>query len=185
MTVSRSASPPSATAPRRRRRPRAVGSEGEVQVRGYNVVPGYLDQHDDAGSFTDDGWLRTGDVGVLDEAGYLRITDRLKDIYIVGGFNVAPAEVEDVLCSHPTVSESAVIGVPDGRLGEVGAAFVIPRPGANVVTEDLREWCRERLANYKVPRTFDNRGGPPANRLRKGPEVPAQNAGCLNANSRT
>ncbi|WP_436776529.1 AMP-binding protein [Yinghuangia sp. YIM S09857] len=134
--------------------PTAVGAEGEVQVRGYHVSPGYLD--DPAGTaeaFDDDGWLRTGDLGTLDEQGNLTITGRLKDLYITGGFNVSPAEVEQVLSRHPAVSEAAVIGVPDARLGEVGRAFVIAKPGVRVAEADLIAWCRERVANFKVPRS--------------------------------
>jgi acyl-CoA synthetase (AMP-forming)/AMP-acid ligase II len=98
------------------------------------------------------GWLHSGDVGVLDERGYLDITGRKTDMFIVGGFNAYPAEVENALGAHPAVRSVAVVGVPDGRLGEVGAAFVIPRPGESPTSAGLLSWCRERLANYKVPR---------------------------------
>lgn len=131
---------------------RGPGETGEVQVRGYVVMDGYLDPADDDDAFTGDGWLRTGDIGSLTTDGYLRLTDRLKDLFIVGGFNVAPAEVEAVLCTHPRVSEAAVIGVPDERLGEVGMAFLLPRPGTTPELDDVLEYCRRRLANYKVPR---------------------------------
>jgi acyl-CoA synthetase (AMP-forming)/AMP-acid ligase II len=122
-------------------------------VRGYNVMPGYWqDPEATAAAIDAGGWLHTGDVGVLDADGNLRITDRLKDMYIVGGFNAYPAEIEQVLVRHPAVSEAAVIGVPDDRLGEVGRAYVVPRAGAAVEQAELVAWCKERLAGYKVPR---------------------------------
>lgn len=131
----------------------ATGEPGEVVVRGYNVMLGYWDDPEATAAAVDtDGWLHTGDVGVLDEGGNLRITDRLKDMYVVGGFNAYPAEVEQVLVRHEAVSEAAVIGVPDERLGEVGQAFVVPRTGAQPDPDELIAWCRERLAGYKVPR---------------------------------
>ena len=126
---------------------------GEILVRGP-VMRGYLDDPEATAAAIDaDGWLHTGDVGVVDERGYLRITDRIKDMYTVGGFNVYPAEVEKLLAAHPTVREAAVIGVPDERQGEVGRAYVIPRTGTAPDAEELIAYCRERLANYKVPRS--------------------------------
>ena len=112
---------------------------------------GYLDDPAATAEAIDpDGWLHTGDVGRLDAAGYLTITDRLKDMYICGGFNVYPAEVEQVLARLDGVAESAVVGVPDGRLGEVGRAYIVTGPGPlDAVT--VLDFCRERLANYKVP----------------------------------
>ncbi|MEY9872237.1 acyl-CoA synthetase (AMP-forming)/AMP-acid ligase II [Streptacidiphilus sp. MAP12-33] len=130
------------------------GEPGEVQVRGYTVMRGYFeDPAATAEAFTEDGWLRTGDIGVLDAAGNVRITDRLKDMYTVGGFNAYPAEIERILARHPLVADSAVIGVPDVRLGEVGRAYVIPRqqPLPDSAAE-LVDWCRREMANYKVPR---------------------------------
>jgi len=130
-----------------------VGEPGEVLVRGYGVTRGYWEDPEATAEAIDaDGWLHTGDVGVMDAAGNLRITDRIKDMYVVGGFNAYPAEIEQVLVQHPGVSEAAVIGVPDERMGEVGKAFVVPRSGAAVDPDELVAWCRERLANYKVPR---------------------------------
>lgn len=135
-------------------RPRPVGESGEVLVRGYNVMRGYFDDSDATAAALDgDGWLHTGDVGVLDDAGNLRITDRLKDMFLVGGFNAYPAEIEQAIARHERVSEVAVIGVPDERLGEVGRAFVIPRPGATLNEDEIIAYCRERLANFKVPRS--------------------------------
>ena len=122
-------------------------------MRGYNLMLGYIGDPDATRSAIDsDGWLHTGDVGVLDDAGNLRITDRLKDMYISGGFNVYPAEVEAVLHGHPAVSQVAVVGAPDHRMGEVGAAFVVPRPGTHLDADELLAWGRDRMANYKVPR---------------------------------
>ncbi|MDQ1694950.1 MAG: HIP---CoA ligase, partial [Frankiaceae bacterium] len=133
-----------------------AGQAGEVVVRGYNVMRGYFeDPQATAETIDSDGWLHTGDVGVLDERGNLRITDRLKDMYVVGGFNAYPAEIEQILATHPSVSESAVVGVPDDRLGEVGKAFVVARPGAAVDPDEVIAFARERMANYKVPRAVE------------------------------
>jgi acyl-CoA synthetase (AMP-forming)/AMP-acid ligase II len=137
-------------------RPLPAGEPGEVLIRGYNVMRGYLDDPDATAAAIDaDGWLHTGDIGVLDERGYLRITDRLKDMFIAGGFNVYPAEIEQVLVRHDAVAEVAVVGVPDERLGEVGRAVVVLRPGRTADAAELIAHCRDRLANYKVPRTVE------------------------------
>ena len=101
------------------------------------------------------GWLHTGDVGVLDEAGYLRITDRLKDLYIVGGFNCYPAEIEKLMLNHPSISQVAVIGVPDERMGEVGKAYVQVAAGKQLQADELIAWCRDTMSNYKVPRSIE------------------------------
>jgi acyl-CoA synthetase (AMP-forming)/AMP-acid ligase II len=130
-----------------------TGERDELLVRGPNVMLGYLDDpHATSEAVDADGWLHTGDVAHIDGAGYLRITDRLKDMYISGGFNVYPAEVEQTLARLEGVAESAVIGVPDQRLGEVGLALVVRRPGARVDEDGVVAFARERLANYKVPR---------------------------------
>jgi acyl-CoA synthetase (AMP-forming)/AMP-acid ligase II len=129
------------------------GEPGEVLVRGYQVMKGYFgDPAATAVTIDADGWLHTGDVGVLDEAGNLRITDRIKDMFIVGGFNAYPVEIENVILGNPAISQAAVVGVPDERLGEVGVAFVVLRPGASLDADEFLAWCRERMANYKVPR---------------------------------
>jgi acyl-CoA synthetase (AMP-forming)/AMP-acid ligase II len=127
---------------------------GEVLLRGPNVMLGYLDDPQATAAAIDaDGWLHTGDIGAVDEAGNLRITDRLKDMYICGGFNVYPAEVEQALARMDGVADAAVIGVPDQRLGEVGRAFVVTRAGANLDEESVIAYTRAHLANFKVPRS--------------------------------
>jgi acyl-CoA synthetase (AMP-forming)/AMP-acid ligase II len=132
----------------------APGEPGEVLVRGYNLMAGYYgDPAATAEAIDADGWLHTGDVGVFDEAGNLTITDRIKDMFVVGGFNAYPAEIENVMMTHPAVGLVAVIGVPDARLGEVGRAYVVPRAGATVDEAELVAWCREAMANYKAPRS--------------------------------
>ena len=129
------------------------GEPGELLVRGYNVMLGYFDEPEQtAAAIDDDGWLHTGDVAVMDERGYIRITDRKKDMFIVGGFNAYPAEIEGIMMRHPAVAQVAVVGVPDERLGEVGVAFVVPRPGAQIDPDEMVRWCRDEMANYKVPR---------------------------------
>ena len=139
-------------------------SPGEIQVRGFNVMQGYFNAPEaTAGTIDADGWLATGDVGLLDELGNIRITDRLKDMFIVGGFNAYPAEIEAALLRHPDIAQAAVIGVPDERLGEVGAAFVIPVAGHGVDADEVIAWCRERMANFKVPREVTAVGSLPLN----------------------
>jgi acyl-CoA synthetase (AMP-forming)/AMP-acid ligase II len=129
------------------------GSPGEIAIRGYTVTKGYFDDAAATASALDGaGRLRTGDVGVMDARGYLRITDRKKDMFIVGGFNAYPAEIESTLSRHPAIAQVAVVGAPDARLGEVGVAFVVLRPGARLDEDELTAWARDRMANYKVPR---------------------------------
>jgi acyl-CoA synthetase (AMP-forming)/AMP-acid ligase II len=132
------------------------GSQGEVVIRGYNVMAGYFeDPGATAEAISGDGWLHTGDIGMFDRSGRLRVTDRKKDMFLVGGFNTYPAEIERVLGLHRSVAEVAVIGVPDERLGEVGKAFVVRRDPATFGLDDLVAFARERLANYKVPRHWE------------------------------
>lgn len=131
------------------------GETGEIWVRGQGVMLGYLDDPQATAETIDaDGWLHTGDVGTMDENGYVRITDRLKDMYISGGFNVYPAEVEKLLSNHPAIGMVAVVGIADERMGEVGKAYVVLRPGASATEAELIAWSRENMANYKVPRHF-------------------------------
>ncbi len=141
------------------------GEAGEVVVRGYNVMRGYFNDPEGSEQAVDpSGWLHTGDIGTMDEAGNVAITDRLKDMYVSGGFNVYPAEVEAVLRAHPAVGQVAVIGIPDRRMGEVGLALVVPAADAGSLGEDeLTAWARERLANYKVPRSVRWVDGLPMN----------------------
>ncbi|MFM0206052.1 FadD3 family acyl-CoA ligase [Paraburkholderia sediminicola] len=131
----------------------ALGETGEVLIRGYNVMQGYFGQQETTFETIDgEGWLHTGDLGTLDERGYLRITDRIKDMFIVGGFNCYPAEIERLFSAHPAVAQVALVGVPDERLGEVGHAYVVLRSGELASPEDLTDWARKNMANYKVPR---------------------------------
>jgi acyl-CoA synthetase (AMP-forming)/AMP-acid ligase II len=129
------------------------GQPGEVVVRGYNIMEGYFEDPDATAETIDaDGWLHTGDIAVMNDDGYIRITDRKKDMFIAGGFNAYPAEIENLMMSNEALAQVAVVGVPDDRLGEVGYAFVVPRPGVTVDADELIAWCREQMANYKAPR---------------------------------
>jgi long-chain acyl-CoA synthetase len=129
------------------------GEEGEIQVRGPLVMKGYYNQPDQTASVLDsEGWFHTGDLGQFDEAGYLRITGRMKDLIIVGGDNVYPREVEAVLEQHPAVSEAAVIGMSDGSRGEVVVGFVCLHEDGEAAPDEIRGFCRGKLANYKIPR---------------------------------
>ena len=134
----------------------AQGEPGEVLLRGGSIMSHYLDDPAaTAATLSEDGWLSTGDLGVIDEHGCLRIVGRAKDMFIVGGFNAYPAEIENALLRHPDIAQAAVIGVPDERLGEVGMAFVVLREGANAAPADLIAWSREQMANYKAPRVIE------------------------------
>jgi acyl-CoA synthetase (AMP-forming)/AMP-acid ligase II len=129
------------------------GEPGEVVVRGYNLMRGYFDDEAATRETIDaDGWLHTGDIAEMDTRGYLRITDRIKDMFIMGGFNVYPAEVENLLFEHEGIAAAAVIGVPDERMGEVGMAFIVPNPNSDLDSTEILAWCREHMANFKVPR---------------------------------
>ena len=129
------------------------GEPGEILARGECVMLGYLgDPAATADAVDRDGWLHTGDIGIVDADGYVRVTDRKKDMFLVGGFNAYPAEIERLLLEHPGIAQVAVVGMPDERLGEVGAAFVVPVPGAVLDPADVIAWARDTMANYKVPR---------------------------------
>lgn len=129
------------------------GEPGEIVIRGYNVMKGYLNDPEKTAETIDaDGWLHSGDIGVMDDGGNIDITDRVKDMFINGGFNAYPAEIENLMANHPGIGQVAVVGVPDQRLGEVGYAFVVPAPGAERDADALIAWCRAEMANYKCPR---------------------------------
>jgi len=131
-----------------------IADDGEVLVRGYGVMQGYLDEPEaTARAIDDDGWLHTGDLGNFDDAGRLRVVGRKKDMFIVGGFNAYPAEIEGFLLEHPAVAQAAVIGIPDDRLGQVGKAFVVAK--TKVSEDELLVWCRERMAGFKAPRSIE------------------------------
>lgn len=146
-----------------------IAGDGEVLVRGYTVMQGYLDDPvATAEAIDDDGWLHTGDLGVLTDSGRLQIVGRKKDMFIVGGFNAYPAEIEGFLLEHPAVAQAAVIGVPDDRMGQVGRAFVVLKSAPNddnaAMTDiELIAWSRERMAGYKVPRSIIFLGELPLN----------------------
>jgi len=128
----------------------ARGDTGEIWVRGFNVMQGYLDNPEaTAETITPDGWLKTGDIGIQDSEGYIKVTDRKKDMVIVGGFNCYPAEIEKQLLQHPDIKDCAVVGMKDERLGEVTHAHLV---GEGLTPETVISWCREHMANYKVPR---------------------------------
>jgi acyl-CoA synthetase (AMP-forming)/AMP-acid ligase II len=132
------------------------GETGEILLRSPSTMSHYLDDPQATReALSPDGWLRTGDLGVLTEAGCLRIVGRAKEMFIVGGFNAYPAEIENLLLLHPEIQQAAVIGVADARLGEVGIAFVVPRQGATFTGDDVIQWSRGHMANYKVPRMVE------------------------------
>jgi len=128
-------------------------TKGEIQVRGWSVMHGYYRNPEaNAKVFTADGWLKTGDIGILTPDQYLQMVGRLKDVFRVGGENVAPAEVEDVLMAHPAIATAQVVGVPDTRLGEVPAAFITLKAGLHTTEDELLAWVKPRTANFRVPR---------------------------------
>ncbi|MRX34509.1 AMP-binding protein, partial [Aminobacter sp. MDW-2] len=138
------------------------GKPGEVVIRGYIVMKGYFnDPEATARTIDPEGWLHTGDIGCFDTDGNLRIEGRLKDMYITGGFNCYPAEIERILSQHPAIGIVAVIGVPDERLGEVGKAYVVLRPGTSATEKDIIDWSRANMANYKCPRSVEVRSSLP------------------------
>ena len=127
--------------------------DGEIQVRGWSVMKGYFnDLEATAKAFTMDGWLRTGDLGELTPDGRLRMVGRMKDVFRVGGENVAPAEVEEVLLAHPAVETAQVVGVPDARLGEVPCAYVTLKAGFSASTDEILSFVKQKAANFRVPR---------------------------------
>ena len=132
------------------------GEPGEVILRGETVTRGYLDDPEATAAAIDaGGWLHTGDLGTIDADGYLRIVGRIKDMFIVGGFNAYPAEIENLMLRHPRVAQVAVIGVPDERLGEVAKAFVVLQPGPPIEADEIVAWARDEMANFKAPRSVE------------------------------
>jgi acyl-CoA synthetase (AMP-forming)/AMP-acid ligase II len=133
-----------------------TGEQGEIVARGFQVMIGYFDNPEATAETIDaDGWLHTGDVGYVDAADNVTITDRIKDMFIVGGFNAYPAETEGLMLDHPDLAQVAIVGVPDTRMGEVGMAFVVPTAGRTVDPDEVLAWAREHMANFKVPRHLE------------------------------
>ena len=133
-----------------------IDEPGEILVRGYNITQGYFNNPEATQEAIDrDGWLHTGDIGMLDANGYIKITDRSKDMFIVGGFNAYPAEIENILCDHPAISQAAVVGIEDERMGEVAKAFIILKPDQDLDADSLLQWSKDNMANYKVPREVE------------------------------
>ncbi|XID92541.1 long-chain fatty acid--CoA ligase [Paenibacillaceae bacterium WGS1546] len=147
--------------------PLPAGEIGEVAVRGPQVMKGYWNRPDETAAVLQDGWLRTGDIGTMDEDGFFAIIDRKKDVILAGGYNVYPREVEEALFEHPGVKEVAVLGVPDPYRGETVKAFVVAKQGWQVSEMQLDRWCRERLASYKVPKQYEFRDALPMSLIGK------------------
>ena len=139
------------------------GEVGEILVKGENVMQGYYKDEQATSETFVNGWLRTGDMGLMDEDGYIFIVDRKKDIIIVSGFNVYPREIEDLLYSHPQIEEAAVIGVPDETRGEVPKAFIVPKEGEEIDKKEVLAFLKPKLAQYKLPREVEIRESLPKN----------------------
>nr|BCX00176.1 MAG: long-chain-fatty-acid--CoA ligase [Bacteroidota bacterium] len=148
-------------------KPLPPGEVGELIVRGPNVMKGYWNRPEETARALRDGWLYTGDMARMDEEGYFYIVDRKKDMIIVGGFNVFPREVEEVLFEHPKIKEAVVVGVPDPYHGEIVKAYVVLRSGEQATEQEIIEFCRERLASYKVPRQVEFRADLPKSMVGK------------------
>lgn len=133
------------------------GTQGEIAVRGPQVMLGYWNRPDETAKVLHDGWLRTGDIGLMDADGYFTIVDRAKDMIIASGYNIYPREVEEALYAHPKVLEAAVVGMPDEYRGETVRAYIVPKPGEKLTETELDAWCHERLAAYKVPKSYEFR----------------------------
>jgi len=132
------------------------GEQGELLVRGFNVTQGYIgDTAATEAAIDSHGWLHTGDIGVINDDGYVKITDRRKDMFIVGGFNAYPAEIENLMLAHPDISRVAVVGAPDPQMGEVGVAFVVAKEGESLAPDEVIAWARAHMANYKAPRRVE------------------------------
>jgi long-chain acyl-CoA synthetase len=147
--------------------PLPLGEIGELAIRGPQVMAGYWNRPEETDAVLQDGWLRTGDLGTMDEDGFFRIMDRKKDIILAGGFNVYPREVEEILFEHPAVKEASVLGVPDEYRGETVKAYIILKEGWVVSEMQLDRWCRDRLAAYKVPKQYEFRESLPLSMIGK------------------
>jgi long-chain acyl-CoA synthetase len=154
------------------------GEVGEIVIQGHNVMKGYWNQPEATKEAMEDGWFHTGDMAKVDEDGYFFIVDRKKDLIIRGGYNVYPREIEEVLYEHPAVQEAAVIGVEDEKMGEEVGAAVVLKKGEDLDADELKDFCRERLANYKYPRRFwfvdELPKGPTGKILKREIEVPQE-----------
>lgn len=129
-----------------------VGKQGQLLTRGYLVMKGYWNDPEFTAQAINDGWMHTGDLAIIDAEGYCQITGRAGDMLIRGGENIYPAEIEELLITHPDIAQAQVFGLPDARLGEEVAAWIILRPGARLTTDALKDWCKEKIARFKVPR---------------------------------
>lgn len=147
--------------------PLPIGEVGEIAVRGPQVMMGYWNRPEETAAVLQNGWLRTGDLGTMDDEGYFKIVERKKDVIIAGGFNVYPREVEEVLFEHPAIKEASVLGVPDQYRGETVKAFIVLKEGLQVSEMQLDRWCRDRLAAYKVPKQYEFRDSLPMSLIGK------------------
>ena len=147
-------------------KPVAIGEAGEIVARGPQIMLGYWQKPEETAKVLNDGWLATGDVGVMDKDGYFKIVDRKKDMILVSGFNVYPNEIEDCLAGHPGILESAVIGVPDGAAGEAVKAFVVKRD-QGLSADDVKNFCKQHLTGYKVPKSIEFRDELPKSNVGK------------------
>ena len=139
----------------------ARGEKGEIVIRGHNVMKGYLNRPDATADAIRNGWFHSGDIGYMDEDGYIFIVDRVKDMIIRGGYNVYPRELEETLLEHPAISLAAVVGIPDAQYGEEVKAFIILNEGARATEAELISWCKDRMAGYKYPRHIEIRDSLP------------------------
>jgi long-chain acyl-CoA synthetase len=145
----------------------AVGEDGELLLRGPQVMKGYWQRDDETAITIRDGWLFTGDIAKVDEDGYFYIVGRKKDMIIAGGYNIYPREIDEILYEHPKILEAAAVGIPDPRRGETVKAFVVLRPGESATEDDIIEYCKARLAPYKVPRSVEFRDDLPKSTIGK------------------
>ena len=139
------------------REPVAIGEIGELAIKGPQVMKGYWNRPEETAEVLRDGWLLTGDLAYMDEDGYFYIVDRKKDMIIASGYNIYPREIEEVLYQHPQVKDCVVVGIPDEYRGETVKAYIIPKDGAFLQEEELDQFCRQKLAAYKVPKAYEFR----------------------------